>query len=141
MPFFVDLLLAEIKRDVPSADNMANLDQKVNRFIVEDYFDKIKELLMWSDIKNKPERICNANEKGCRLRLHTEPKVLDQKGAKRVHTVAHEHGGEISVVSLGGAMENAVRYFICLNSLLLHFNLYTFLEGRFLLAILPAMCS
>jgi hypothetical protein len=40
----LDLLLAEIKRNVPSAGYMANLAQKLNQFIVRDYFDKLKEL-------------------------------------------------------------------------------------------------
>jgi hypothetical protein len=42
----------------------------------------------------KSERIYNADEEGCRLRLNKQPKVLGQKGTKRVHIVAHEHEGE-----------------------------------------------
>jgi hypothetical protein len=73
---------------------MASLAQKLNQFIVKDYFDKLKELLMRLDIMDKPEWIYNVDEKGCRLCLNIEPKVQGQEGAKRVHSVAHEHGGE-----------------------------------------------
>jgi hypothetical protein len=104
MPFFVNLLLAEIKRNIPSAGNMANLAQKLNRFIVKDNFDKINELLMRLDIIDKPERIYIVDETECRLRLNKEPKLLGQKGAKRVHSVAHERGENISVVSCGNAI-------------------------------------
>jgi hypothetical protein len=90
----LDLLLAEIKINIPSAGNMANLAQKLNRFIVKEYFVKLKELLMRLDIMDKPEWIYNVDERGCSLRLHKEPKVLDEKEAKRVHIVAHEHVGK-----------------------------------------------
>jgi hypothetical protein len=43
MPFFVSLLLAEIKRNMRSANYMANLSQKLNRFVVRNYFHEIKE--------------------------------------------------------------------------------------------------
>jgi hypothetical protein len=44
VPFFVSPLLAEMKRNVPSAGHMVNFAPKLNRFIVKDYFDKLKEL-------------------------------------------------------------------------------------------------
>jgi hypothetical protein len=46
------------------------------------------------DIMDKTEWIYTVDEKECRLRLNKQPKVLSQKGAKRVHIVAHEHGEE-----------------------------------------------
>jgi hypothetical protein len=66
MPFLLDLFLAEVKRNLPSAGCMANLAQKLNRFIANDYFDKLKELLMRLDIMDKSERIYIVDE-GCRL--------------------------------------------------------------------------
>jgi hypothetical protein len=39
----LDLLLEEIK-NIPSAGYMANLAQKLNRFIVKDSFDKFKKI-------------------------------------------------------------------------------------------------
>jgi hypothetical protein len=40
----LDVLLAEMKRNIPSAGYMTNLTQKLNRLIAKDYFDKLKEL-------------------------------------------------------------------------------------------------
>jgi hypothetical protein len=85
----LDLLLAEIKRNITSAGYMANVQDilariptialgksqehesrtfpKVNRFNVKDYFDKLRELRMRSEITANLERIYNADEKGCNL--------------------------------------------------------------------------
>jgi hypothetical protein len=52
---------------VPSAGYMASLAQKLNQFIVKDYFDKLKELLMRFDIIDKTERIYIVDEEGCKL--------------------------------------------------------------------------
>jgi hypothetical protein len=43
---------------------------------------------------DKPEQIYSADRKGCKLCLNEEPKILGQKGAKKVLIVAHKHGGE-----------------------------------------------
>jgi hypothetical protein len=67
----------------------------IKMFLCKDNYDILKELLMQLFIMDKPELIYNAEEKECMLRLNKEPKVLDQKGARRVHIVAHEHGGRI----------------------------------------------
>jgi hypothetical protein len=67
MPFFVRSHFGREKKKIPSAGYMANLAQILNRFIVKDYFDKPKELLMRLDIMDKHERICNINDKGCHL--------------------------------------------------------------------------
>jgi hypothetical protein len=56
----LDLLLEEIRRNTPRA----NLAPNLNRFIVKDYFDELKELLMRLDIMDKPEGIYIADEKG-----------------------------------------------------------------------------
>ena len=44
--------------------------QKLNRFIVNDHFTKLEHILTDHDLFNKPDRIFNLNEKGCRLSLH-----------------------------------------------------------------------
>jgi hypothetical protein len=46
---------------------MVILAQKLNRFIVKYYFDKLEELLMRYGIMDETERIYIVNEKGCRL--------------------------------------------------------------------------
>uniref|UniRef100_V5G523 DDE-1 domain-containing protein n=1 Tax=Anoplophora glabripennis TaxID=217634 RepID=V5G523_ANOGL len=77
--------------------------QKLNRFIVNDHFTKLKEILLEMDPMDSPERIFNVDEKGCRLSLHHQQSVLAKKGAKRVHLVAPEHGENVTVVSCGNA--------------------------------------
>jgi hypothetical protein len=76
------------------------LPKKINRFIVSDYFDKLKELLMRLDITDKPEKMYNADGKGCRLRLNKESTVLGHKGEPKEFTLLPTSMGEnISVVS------------------------------------------
>lgn len=41
--------------------------QKLNRFIVGDYFKKMKLVLVENNLKHAPHRIFNMDEKGCRL--------------------------------------------------------------------------
>jgi hypothetical protein len=55
----LDILLAEIKGDIPNTGYMANVTQERNRFIVKGYFDKLKELLMRLGIMGKPKQISN----------------------------------------------------------------------------------
>lgn len=82
--------------------------QKLNRFIVNDHFTKLKEILVEMDLMDSPERIFNVDEKGCRLSLHHQQSVLAKKGAKRVHLVAPEHGENVTVVSCGNASGNSI---------------------------------
>lgn len=72
--------------------------QKLNRLIVGDYFRKLEEILDTLDLKNKPERIFNMDEKGCRLTLHHQQSVLAKKGVKRLHLVAPEHAENATIV-------------------------------------------
>ncbi|KAJ8931988.1 hypothetical protein NQ314_015034 [Rhamnusium bicolor] len=82
--------------------------EKLNKFIVNDYFEKLKEVLLELDLMNSPERIYNVDEKGCRLSLHHQQSVLARKGAKRVHLVAPEHGENVTIVSCGNAGGNSI---------------------------------
>lgn len=82
--------------------------QKLNRFIVHDYFAKLKEVLLELDLMDSPEKIFNVDEKGCRLSLHHQQSVLARKGAKRVHLVAPEHGENVTIVSCGNACGNSI---------------------------------
>lgn len=82
--------------------------QKLNRFIVNDYFAKLREVLLELDLMDSPEKIFNVDEKGCRLSLHHQQSVLAKKGAKRVHLVAPEHGENVTIVSCGNACGNAI---------------------------------
>ena len=77
--------------------------QKLNKHVVADHFDKISTIFEENDIFGKPERLFNMDEKGCRLNLHKEPKVLAQKGARRVHIIGNEHGENVSIVSCASA--------------------------------------
>nr|CAH7745913.1 unnamed protein product [Callosobruchus chinensis] len=82
--------------------------RKLNRFIVNDHFTKLKEILLEMDLMDSSERIFNVDEKGCRLSLHHQQSVLAKKGAKRVHLVAQEHGENVTVVSCGNASGNSI---------------------------------
>lgn len=82
--------------------------QKLNRFIVNDHFNKLREILLEMDLMDSPERIFNVDEKGCRLSLHHQQSVLAKKGAKRVHLVAPEHGENVTIVSCGNASGNSI---------------------------------
>ena len=48
------------------------------------------------------------DEKGCRLNLHKEPKVLAKKGARRVRVTGNEHGENVTVVSCVSALSASV---------------------------------
>ncbi|KAJ8964249.1 hypothetical protein NQ314_005025 [Rhamnusium bicolor] len=82
--------------------------QKLNKFIVNDYFEKLEEVLLELNFMNSPERIYNVDEKGCRLSLHHQQNVLARKGAKRVHLVAPEHGENVIIVSCSNAGGNSI---------------------------------
>jgi len=77
--------------------------QKLNRFIVNDYFTKMERVQTELQLFDKPERIFNMDEKGCQLSLHHQQKVLAKKGSKRVHLVAPEHGENVTIVACGSA--------------------------------------
>lgn len=82
--------------------------QKLNKFIVADHFAKLKEIFTKYDFFKFPERVFNMDEKGCRLHLHKDPRVLTQKGASRVHIVGKEHGESVTVVACGNAVGSMI---------------------------------
>lgn len=82
--------------------------QKVNKFIVDDHFTKLEEIMRSLNIMEHPERIYNIDEKGCRLCLHHQQKVLAAKGSRRVHVVTNEHAQNVSVVACGNAIGAAI---------------------------------
>ncbi|XP_022910060.2 tigger transposable element-derived protein 1-like [Onthophagus taurus] len=82
--------------------------QKLNRFIVNDYFRKLRFTLEKNKMLHTPERIFNMDEKGCRLTLHHQQSVLVLKRTKRVHLVAQEHAENSTVVACVNALGNAI---------------------------------
>lgn len=82
--------------------------QKMNRFIVKDYFTKLNEIYETMGLKNKPERIYNMDEKGCRLTIHHQQTVLARKGTKRLHLIAPEHAENVTVVACVSATGNVM---------------------------------
>ncbi|XP_044262782.1 uncharacterized protein LOC123010147 [Tribolium madens] len=82
--------------------------QKLNRPIVEDYFSKLEALLNKTGLKHSPEKLYNMDEKGCRLTLHHQQKVIAKKGAKRVHLVSQEHAENVTIVACGNAMGHVI---------------------------------
>ena len=93
----------EISRRTPQALNEARA-QKLNKPLITDYFDKLKDLLLELDIIDKPERIFNMDEKGIRMCQHKKNKVLAKKGSRRVHSRGKEHGENVTAVCAGSAL-------------------------------------
>lgn len=81
---------------------------KLNRFIVQDYFKKLRDVMIKSAITDKPQSIFNMDEKGCRLNLHKQQVVLAKKGSKRVHMIAEEHAENVTIVACGNALGQAI---------------------------------
>ncbi|CAK1599673.1 unnamed protein product [Parnassius mnemosyne] len=82
--------------------------QKLNKFVVDDYFKKLKEIMEKLAVQDKPAHIYNIDEKACQLMLHKSSLVLAQKGVKRVHTLASEHAENVTIVSCGNANGNTI---------------------------------
>lgn len=82
--------------------------QKLNKFIVTDYFVKLNSVLEEFNLKHAPDRIFNMDEKGCRLTLHHQQTVLALKGSKRVHLVSQEHGENVTIVACVNALGNCI---------------------------------
>lgn len=78
--------------------------QKLNPFIVNDYFAKLGTVITQLDLNGRPQNIFNMDEKGIRLTLHHQQNVLALKGAKRVHLVSHEHAENVTAVACVSAM-------------------------------------
>jgi hypothetical protein len=108
-----DWLKAFLKRNRDIAQRRAQhmnpaRAQKLNRFIVSDYFNKLEKVLTEMELFDKPDRIFNIDEKGCQLAVHHQQKVLAKTGSKRVHLVAPEHGENVTIVACGNAMGNVI---------------------------------
>nr|XP_023026974.1 uncharacterized protein LOC111514962 [Leptinotarsa decemlineata] len=81
---------------------------KLNKFIVNDYFEKLREVMLKLDILQSPQRIFNIDEKGCRLNIHKLQQVYACKGVKRVHLISQEHAENVSIVSCGNAIGQVI---------------------------------
>lgn len=82
--------------------------QKLNRFIVDDYFQKLENLLDRTGLKHSPANIYNMDEKGCRLMLHHQQTVLAEKGSRRVHLIGSEHGENVTIVACANALGHVI---------------------------------
>lgn len=80
----------------------------MNRFIIDEDFQKLKSVLLELGIATKPESIFNMDEKGIQLCRHKSPKVLAKKGARHVHARGKEHGENVTVVATVNALDMAV---------------------------------
>ncbi|XP_044597769.1 uncharacterized protein LOC123274265, partial [Cotesia glomerata] len=82
--------------------------QKLNKFIVDDHFLKIKIIYEKLNVKHHPGKIYNRNKKGCRLTIHHQQSVLAKKGAKRVHLQSSEHAENVTIARCMNALGNAI---------------------------------
>jgi len=90
--------------------------QKLNRFIVNDYFTKLERVQTHLQHFDKLQRIFNMDEKGCQLLLHHQRRVLAKKVSKRVHVVAPEHGENVTIVACGSASGTVIPPMITLTA-------------------------
>lgn len=82
--------------------------QKLNRPIVAQHFQEVKDLYEELDILQNPQRLYNMDEKGCRLTIHHQQTVLAQKGARRVHLIAPEHAENVTIAMCVNAVGTAI---------------------------------
>lgn len=82
--------------------------QKLNKSIVQQHFQEVKKLYDELDIPSHPERLYNIDEKGCRLTIHNQQKVLAEKGNRRVHMVAQEHAENVTIAACVSAAGNVI---------------------------------
>uniref|UniRef100_A0A2A4JD70 HTH CENPB-type domain-containing protein n=1 Tax=Heliothis virescens TaxID=7102 RepID=A0A2A4JD70_HELVI len=82
--------------------------QKLNKFIVDDHFQKLRDIYDTRDLHDHPERIYNMDEKGCRLTIHHQQSVLAKKGAKRVHLQSSEHAESVTIAGCVNALGTAI---------------------------------
>lgn len=82
--------------------------QKLNKFIVDDHFTKLREIYDNLDLINHPERVYNMDEKGCRLTIHHQQTILAKKGAKRVHFQSSEHAESVTIAGCVNALGTAI---------------------------------
>lgn len=81
---------------------------KLNKFIVNDHFEKLRNLYEELDLHNNPQLVYNLDEKGCQLKLHKSPEVLAEKGVRNVHMISEEHAENVTIVACGNALGNVV---------------------------------
>ncbi|CAH1999453.1 unnamed protein product [Acanthoscelides obtectus] len=97
-----------LKRHPNISQRRAQQLQKLNRYIADDYFTKLGSLLDRKGLKHRPEKLHNMDEKGCRLTLQNKQRVLAEKGSRRVHLIAPEHGENVTIVACANALGQVV---------------------------------
>ena len=108
-----DWLYAFMKRNPQLSKRKAQLmnpgrAQKLNKYIVNDYFQKLSDIYQEMDIHQNPQNLFNMDEKGCRLTIHHQQQVIGQKGTKRIHMVAHEHAENVTIAGCCNALGNTI---------------------------------
>ena len=82
--------------------------QKLNKIVVQKHFQEISKLYLKYEMFGKPSKIFNLDEKGCRLNLHKEPKVLAKKGSRRVHIIGNEHDENVTIAACVSAARKTI---------------------------------
>lgn len=81
---------------------------KLNPSIVNDHFQKLRDILIENQLMDGPELIYNIDEKGVRLTINHQQNVLARRGAKRLHLVAPEHAEKVTIVTCANAIGSAI---------------------------------
>lgn len=82
--------------------------QKLNKPIVDKHFKAIRKIYDELNVDQHPERLYNVDEKGCRLTIHKQQKVLAAKGSRRVHLIAQENAENVTIAPCVNATGNAI---------------------------------
>ena len=83
----------------------------LNEEIMEDYFIMLKKTLLENDLMDKPEQIYNVDESGMPLD-HRPPKVVSQKGQKKVRSRTSGNKSQITVIACVCATGHALPPFV-----------------------------
>ena len=93
-----------LRRGDPTANIRMNC---LNEEIMNEYFDMLKKTLLDNDLMNKPAQIYNVDESGMPLD-HRPPKVITQKGQKKVYSRILGNKSQITVIACVSAVGHAL---------------------------------
>lgn len=77
---------------------------KLNKYISDDCFNKLRKTLFGNILKTSQERIINTEEKLCHISLHKYFAVYVEKSSKAVYLVAEQQTENVSIVAWGSVI-------------------------------------
>ena len=100
------------KLSLRKGDSTANVRmESLNKQAITSYFDLLKSVLEDNNLMNSPEQIYNVDESGMPLN-HRAPKVITQKGQKKVRVRTTGDKSQITVVGCASASGQVIPPYI-----------------------------